>query len=189
MEPDGPDPSALTRTKHEGQSDMDILKTSTDWARAELLSNGFFVLFGVMFIVASFGFWQSGETEMARAFVIPTLVAGGLLLILGGGLLYATWTTAAGFEAAFTQDPAGLVAAEIARADRTMAQYGLAVFRVMPLLIAGAAVLIVVMHGPGWRAAMTTAIIFLGLAMAIDSNANARMSSYKAALLAAQAAT
>lgn len=27
---------------------MDILKTSIDWARAELLSNGLFALFGVL---------------------------------------------------------------------------------------------------------------------------------------------
>ena len=31
---------------------MDILKTSIDWARAELLSNGLFALFGAMFLVA-----------------------------------------------------------------------------------------------------------------------------------------
>ncbi|MFC3118820.1 hypothetical protein ACFOHS_13860 [Jhaorihella thermophila] len=124
---------------------------------------------------------------MARTFVVPMLVAGALLLILGGGLLYSTWTTATGFEAALTQDPAGFVAAEIARADRTMTQYGLAVFRVMPLLIAGAALLIVVMHGPAWRAGLVTATAVLSLVMKIDMNANARMEAYKDALLAGQA--
>ncbi len=47
---------------------MDILKTSTDWAKAELLSNGLFVLFGVMFVGASLLFWARDETDMARAF-------------------------------------------------------------------------------------------------------------------------
>lgn len=166
---------------------MDILKISIDWAKAELLSNGFFALFGVMFLAASFGFWQRGETEMARAFVIPTLVAGVLLVLLGGGLFYGTWKSAAGFASAVSHDPAGFVAAEIARVDRTMATYATAVFKVMPLMIAAAAVLVVVVSGPGWRAALITAIIFLGLVMLIDSNANARLVDYKEKLLLANA--
>lgn len=48
---------------------MDILKLSTDWARAESLSNGAIFLVGVAFLCASFGFWQMGKAEMARAFV------------------------------------------------------------------------------------------------------------------------
>lgn len=164
---------------------MDILKASTDWARAELLSNGFFAVFGVMFLAASFGFWQRGETDMARAFVIPTLVAGVLLLILGGGLLYGTWTSAAGFAPAFAQDPAAFIASEIARADRTMATYSTAVFRVMPLMIAAAALLLLFVQPPGWRAALITAIVFLGLLMVIDSNANARLETYRTTLQSA----
>ncbi|GHE04202.1 hypothetical protein U879_06885 [Defluviimonas sp. 20V17] len=162
---------------------MDILKTSTDWAKAELLSNSIFALFGVMFVVASLGFWLRGETDMARAFMIPTLVAGVLMLVLGGGLFYGTWKSCSGFAPAFTRDAAGFVASEIERADRTMAQYGTAVFKVMPLMIAAAALLIAVLSGPGWRAALITAIVFLGLVMLIDSNANARLEAYKDRLL------
>ena len=40
---------------------MDILKTSIDWARAELLSNGLFALFGAMFLVA--GCCQTNENS------------------------------------------------------------------------------------------------------------------------------
>ena len=65
---------------------MDILKTSIDWAREELLSNGLFALFGAMFLVASLLFWSRGETDMAKAFVFPMMIAGVLMLILGGGL-------------------------------------------------------------------------------------------------------
>jgi len=164
---------------------MDIFKTSTDWARAELLSNGLFALFGVMFIGTSLLFWTRGETDMARAFVIPMLVAGVLMLILGGGLFYGTWKSSAGFAPAFAEDAAGFVVSEIERVDRTMAQYGTAVFKVMPLMIAAAALLIVFMHSPGWRAALITAIVFLGLVMLIDSSANARLEAYKATLVSA----
>ena len=50
---------------------------------------------------------------MTRAFVFPMLVAGILMLILGGGLFYGTWKGSPGFGAS-----------EIKRVDRTMAQYG-----------------------------------------------------------------
>ena len=164
---------------------MDILKTSTDWARAELLSNSLFALFGAMFLVASLLFWSRGETDMARAFVLPMFVAGVLMLILGGGLFYGTLKGLAGLATAFAEDAAGFVAAEIERVDRTVAQYDTAVFKVMPLMIAGAAMLIVFVHSPGWRAAFITAIVFLGLIMLIDSNANARLEAYKTSLVSA----
>jgi len=47
---------------------MDILKAATEWARAELVSTPFFMLFGVLFMATSVGFWQLGKTEMARAY-------------------------------------------------------------------------------------------------------------------------
>ncbi len=164
---------------------MDILKTTTDWAKAELLSNSLFALFGVMFVAASLLFWSKGETEMARALVLPMLVAGVLMLILGGGLFYGTWKSSTGFAPAYAEDAASFVASEIERVDRTMAQYTTAVFQVMPLMIAVAALLIVFLQGPGWRAALITAIVFLSLIKLIDSNANARLESYKATLVSA----
>ena len=162
---------------------MDILKTSTDWARSELLSNGLFALFGVMFLVASLLFWSKGETDIATAFVFPMLVAGVLMLVLGGGLFYGTWKSLAGFSTTFADDDARFVALEVERVDRTIAQYGTAVFNVMPLMISVAALLIVFVHIPVWRAAFITAIIFLSLIMLIDSNANARLEGYKTKLV------
>lgn len=64
---------------------MDILKSAIDWAKAELFQHHFH-LFGVVFMVASLSFWQLGKTEIAKAYIIPTLVAGALLLIIGLGL-------------------------------------------------------------------------------------------------------
>ena len=162
---------------------MDILKTSIDWARAELLSNSLFALFGAMFLVAGLLFWSRGETDMAKAFVFPMMLAGVLMLILGGGLLYGTWKSLTGFSTAFADDNARFIGLEVQRVERTMSQYGTAVFKVIPLLITAAALLIVFVHSPGWRAAFITAIIFLGLIMLIDSNANARLEGYKTNLV------
>ena len=66
---------------------IDILKTSIDWAKAEIFSSSFFALMGLLFILTSIGFWQLGKTGTAKAFIIPLLVAGGLLVVLGVGLI------------------------------------------------------------------------------------------------------
>ena len=65
---------------------MDILKIALDWAKAELVSTTFFMIVGIVFILISFGFWQYGKTDLARAYIIPILVAGIFLLIVGVGL-------------------------------------------------------------------------------------------------------
>ena len=162
---------------------MDILKTSTEWAKAELLSNGLFILAGVMFVAVSLGVSQMGKTDMARAFVSPTFVAGVLLLSLGGGLFYGTWKSLAGFETAVAQDPSAFVAGEIARVENTMAQYAVAAFKVVPAIILVCVALILILNGPVWRASLITTIAMLTVIIAIDSTASARLAAYKDKLL------
>ena len=79
---------------------MEIIKLSTDWAKAEIFSSAFFIAFGVLFISASFEFLQIGKSDIAKAFLTPTLVAGSLLLIIGVGLCYANITRYNTFEEA-----------------------------------------------------------------------------------------
>ncbi|BAO77703.1 hypothetical protein [Winogradskyella sp. PG-2] len=67
---------------------MDILKLATEWTKAEVFSTRFFILFAILFLIASIGFWQLGKTETARAYIIPTLIAGLLLMTIGLGLFY-----------------------------------------------------------------------------------------------------
>lgn len=165
---------------------MDILRTATDWAKTEMLSNSVFILFGALFLAASLAFWQMGRTDMARAYVIPMAVAGALLLFLGGGLLYGTWKSLAAFGPAYADDAPAFVASEIARVDRTAAEYSLAVFKVMPLIVMTAAALVAVLHGPAWRASLVTTIAFLSVIMLVDSTAKARLEAYKDDLLSAK---
>ena len=65
---------------------MDILKIALDWAKTELVSTTFFMIVGIVFMLISLGFWQYGKTDLARAYIIPILVAGVFLLIVGIGL-------------------------------------------------------------------------------------------------------
>jgi len=162
---------------------MDILKAATDWAKAELVSTPFFMLFGVLFIVASIGFWQMGKTEIARAYIIPTLVAGALLLIIGLGLFFTNKSRITQFETAYKNDKLAFVESELGRAEATLKEYQNIVFKVIPFIIIACALGIVFLDKPIWRASLITTIAMLVVILLIDGTAHARVDGYNQQLL------
>jgi hypothetical protein len=92
---------------------LEILKTAMDWAKAEIFSSSFFIIFGLVFVALSIGFWQLGKTGLAKAYVIPTAVAGVLLLTIGLGLVYTNLTRISSFEEDFNKDAPAFVQSEI----------------------------------------------------------------------------
>ncbi len=165
---------------------MDILKAATDWAKAEVFSTSFFIVFGLLFVVASIGFWQLGKTDMARAFIIPTLVAGALLLTIGFGLFFTNKSRITQFEKAYNTDASAFVQSELARAESTLKEYKNAVFTAIPLIIAACALIIIFVNPPIWRASMITAIAMLVVILLIDGTAHARIEAYYKQLLDVQ---
>ncbi|UTW63989.1 DUF1624 domain-containing protein [bacterium SCSIO 12741] len=157
---------------------MEILKASTEWVKAELFSTPFFVLFGVAFLLASLGFWQLGKTEMARAYIIPTLVAGVLLTVIGLGLYFTNVSRMSKFEEAYNSHAETFVEAELVRAQSTLKEYQNIVFTGIPLIIAACALVIFFVNTPIWRASMITAIAMLVVILLIDGTAHARMAAY-----------
>ncbi|WP_339706718.1 hypothetical protein [uncultured Kriegella sp.] len=162
---------------------MDILKEATDWARAELFSTPFFILFGVVFMFASLGFWQLGKTDMAKAYIIPTLVAGALLTIIGLGLFFTNKSRIPQFETAYNTDASAFVASEIERAESTLKEYKTIVFTVIPLIIIACALVILFVNTPIWRASMITTVAMLVVILLIDGTAHARIDTYHKQLL------
>ncbi|MBT8282692.1 MAG: hypothetical protein KJO86_03065 [Muriicola sp.] len=162
---------------------MEILKASTDWAKAELFSTPFFILFGLVFIISSFGFWQLGKTDMAKAYIIPTLVAGVLLMIIGFGLFFTNKSRITQFETDFNTDASAFVASEIERAESTLKEYKTIVFTAFPLIIAVCALVLFFVNSPVWRASMITVIAMLVVILLIDGTAHARIDAYHKKLL------
>ena len=142
---------------------MDILKIATDWAKAELVSTPFFMLFGVLFMVASFGFWQMGKTEMARAYIIPLLVAGTLLFIIGLGLFFTNKSRVTQFKADYKNDKLAFVDSELVRAEATLKEYQNIVFKAIPIIIIVCALIILFIDKPIWRASVTVSYTHLTL--------------------------
>jgi len=162
---------------------MDILKTATDWAKAELFSTPFFILFGVLFMAASLGFWQLGKTEIARAYIIPTLVAGALLTIIGLGLFFTNKSRITQFEAAYIKDASEFVESELTRAESTLKEYQTIVFKVIPIIIIVCALLILFVDRPVWRASVITIIAMMVVILLIDGTAHNRIDNYHKQLL------
>ena len=162
---------------------MEILKTATEWAKAEVFSTTFFILFGIGFVAASIGFWQLGKTDLAKAYIIPTLVAGALLLTIGFGLFFTNISRISSFAADYNQDASAFVKSEIVRVDNTLNEYKTVVFKVVPLLIVAAALLIIFINTPIWRAISITTIAMLIVILLIDGTAHARIEAYKEQLV------
>ncbi|MDF4220371.1 hypothetical protein PXC01_02160 [Maribacter sp. M208] len=157
---------------------MDILKAATDWAKAELFSTPFFMLFGLAFLVASLGFWQLGKTDIARAYIIPTLVAGSLLLIIGVGLFFTNKSRIPQFEKAYQTDTPAFVASELERAEATLKEYDTIVFKAIPIIIIACAIVLLFVSTPVWRASMITTIAMLVAILLVDGTAHARIDGY-----------
>ena len=157
---------------------MDILKVATDWAKAELVSTPFFIFFGLVFMAASFGFWKLGKTDMANAYIIPTLVAGALLFIIGSGLFYTNIQRVKQFEIDYTADANSFVETEINRCEATLKEYKTIVFKVIPILIILAALIIIFLSKPTWRAISITTVAMLVVILLVDGTAYARIDSY-----------
>ena len=156
---------------------MELLKTATDWARAEVFSTRFFIIFAILFIAASAGFWQLGKTELAKSYIVPLLVAGVLLLTIGLGLFYTNKSRIVKFEASFNSDAPAFLASEIERSESTLKEYTV-VFKVIPIIIIVAALIILFINVPTWRAIGITTIAMMIVILLVDGTAYARMQDY-----------
>ena len=136
-----------------------------------------------MFVLASIGFWQLGKTAVAKAYIYPMLVAGVLLLTVGVGIYYANKSRVSSFVIAYNNDASAFVKSEIVRTEKSIGEYRTIVFKIIPIIIIVAALLIVFIDKPIWRAISITTIAMMLVILLVDSNANARIQAYKKELL------
>lgn len=156
---------------------MELLKLATEWAKGEVFSTRFFIIFAILFLIASIGFWQLGKTDLAKAYIIPTLVAGLMLMTIGLGLFYTNKSRISQFEKAFSADAAAFFQSEIERSESTLKEYTV-VFKVIPILIIVAALLIIFINTPTWRAISITTIAMLTVILLVDGTAHSRIEVY-----------
>ena len=165
---------------------MDILKAATDWAKDELVSTPFFILAGTLFLAISLGLWQVGKTDLARAYIVPMLVAGSLLTIIGLGLFFTNKARIDQFKIDHSENPIAFVEAELARTNATLLEYKNVVFTGIPVIIGICVGILFFVIAPRWRATIITSISMLSVILFIDGLAHARISEYRQQLLQEQ---
>ena len=98
---------------------------------------------------------------MARAYIIPTLVASALLTIIGLGLFITNKSRITQFETAYNENAEAFIESELVRAEITLKEYRSIVFKAIPFIIIVCALGIVFIDKPGWRASFITGISLL----------------------------
>lgn len=161
---------------------MDILALAQQWAKNEAFSSKFFIVAAVVFVALSIGFWKLGQSEIARSYIYPTLICGVLLLIIGGGLVYNDTRRYNTFPAEYSANPEAFLQSEIERSEKTASSSYNTIYKVIPLLIIVAALLIILIDKPIVRASCITAIAFLSVLLVVDSTAHSRIETYSKAL-------
>jgi ABC-2 type transport system permease protein len=162
--------------------EMDIIKLSTDWARAEVFSAKIIWVFSVVELLAAIGFWFWGRTAIARIFPWPLLVMGLFLVAVGAGLYGANNPRIAHFESEGRLNPKAFLDGEIQRTAKSQHDLGL-VFKILPGVIIVAAVVIMLAPATAWRAISVTIILTAAFLMVVDSNTTARIDDYHTQLL------
>ena len=161
---------------------MDILRLSTDWAKAEVFSAKMVLLLSLLFFLAAIGFSQLGKTAMAKGFVWPLLAAGAILVAVSAGLYFANKPRITQFQTAYNTDPKAFLQLETSRTAKSQNDLAL-VFKVLPFIIIAAALLILFVNKPLWRSIGITTIAVMTVLMFIDSNTDARNTAYHQQLL------
>src|ERR1700743_738345 len=154
--------------------DTDIVKLSTDWAKAEVFSGKMVWLFSIFFLLGAVGFFYLGKTTMAKAFVWPLLVAGIFLLAVGAGLFFTNSARVNGFEIAYHQNPKAFVQREISRTDNSEKQLRFVFSMLSAIIIIAALIIVALPDNPNWKAVAITLIVTVGFLMLVDSNTGAR---------------
>ncbi|HWK07830.1 MAG TPA: hypothetical protein VNS58_29565 [Puia sp.] len=161
---------------------MDIIKLSTDWARAEIFSAKIVWLFSLVESLAALGFWYWGRTAIAKIFLWPLLVMGLFLVAVGAGLYAANQPRIARFENESRHDPKAFLETEIQRTAKSQRDLA-SVFKILPAIIIVAAAVIAFAPANGWRAISVTVILTAAFLMVVDSNTTARNDDYHNQLL------
>jgi len=157
---------------------MEIIKAAEDWAKAEMVSSIFFMLFGLAYLYASISFWKLGTTQLSKALIIPLLIAGGLLLSAGISFYLSSKSKLADFEKEYNENTSAIVKSEIKRTKSTIKTYQNVALKVFPAIIVVAALVYIFISIPMVRAICIGLIAFLSILILLDSQALKRMKTY-----------
>ena len=114
---------------------------------------------------------------MAHAYIIPLLVTGLLLMILGSGLVVPNYFRLSNLPDTFQANATIFIANELACVDKNNAR-----FVIFQTIIIVCIVILMIMRTTIWQDSAISVISMLAILLFVYSNANARFGTYKAGL-------
>jgi len=157
---------------------MEIIKAATIWAKAELTSAIFFMLFGIVYLLASAGFWQYGNSPLTKALVFPMLIVGGLLLSAGIGFYFSNKSKLNSFETEYKANQSALIKSEIERTEKTIKTYENVALKAFPIILLVAVLVAIFVSNPLIRAISIAVVAFFLAIIILDSQALKRIQIY-----------
>ena len=100
-------------------------------------------------------------------------------MTIGLGLFFTNKSRITQFEKAYNSDAAAFVESEFARIESALNEYKTIVFKIIPMIIIVAALLIIFVNTPVWRAISITTIAMMIVILLVDGTAHARIDAYK----------
>lgn len=157
---------------------MELLNAAIHWAKAEITSSIFFILFGLVYLVAAIACWKFGNTPLFKALIIPMLIAGGLLLGAGVSFYLGNKSKLSSFEIDYITNPSAFIKSEITSTAQTIKTYENVALKVFPLIILTATFIVIFISIPLVRAICIAIIAFLSVLVLLDSQALKRIKTY-----------
>ena len=94
-----------------------MLQNTIDWYGGEILEAKFFIAFGVFLLCSTVLLYIYGNPSSAKALIIPLIVIGILIALLGFGGVYSNSHKIVEVEQSFKQNQKEFVEAEISRVE------------------------------------------------------------------------
>lgn len=157
---------------------MNISETAKQWAKDEVFSSMFFILFGLAFLGFSGWSWTLGSSSISEAYVWPMLIVGLLTLTIGIGILIANKQREINFSLEFERDPKAFMESEIRRTKQSLKEYKIIVFKVIPVIVSISVSIIYLVDSASVRAICISIVSMMSVILLVDSLANARLLEY-----------
>ncbi len=96
---------------------MDIMQNTIDWYNGEIFEGKFILAFGLFLILTALLFYFLGNTQAAKALLIPMLVIGIFFSITGANMIRSNGKQKQEVAKKYEQSPKEFINAEIKRVD------------------------------------------------------------------------
>ncbi|MBT8256272.1 MAG: hypothetical protein KJO23_07010 [Bacteroidia bacterium] len=91
---------------------MEFIQHTIEWCRGEIFEGKLSILFGIVILLASLGYWKFGSTDAAKAMFVPLLMVALLSIAIGAYLIQANSKRITHYTEQFEQTPAEFILSE-----------------------------------------------------------------------------